>query len=286
MDDLRTIPIQVCKAGCGSFSRAKRRYQTKTALWGRAAVGVEFRFEFDHCPSCGSEMTGNCKCGAWIFSIVHTHCPKCGVPYQWVANSSRDRARTLGRNWRDIGETIWKTNRQTLWGIEADITTLAVDAVVSSDDRHGHMRTGAAVAIRGACGQEVEDESKRNGPYKLGSAWGTEPGRLSIKRIIHVAALDSGSKSSLALIGTCTKSALGFASENRLRSVALPVMGAGTAQLDYDNCVEAIAIACIEYFKPAELEMPQDILLVLFSPESFDRSITRARSAGVNPILS
>jgi len=163
--------------------------------------------------------------------------------------------------------------------IEADITNLAVDALVSSDDVNGQMRTGAAVAIKAACGEVVEHQSMEQGPHKIGSAWSTEPGRLGVKCVIHVAAVNTTGTSSLEIIKTATMSAILFAQEYRLNSMALPIMGAGTARIQYDECVETLVRACHEHLRASAGSLPRDIVLVLFSPPSFEKSIARARDA-------
>jgi O-acetyl-ADP-ribose deacetylase (regulator of RNase III)/predicted RNA-binding Zn-ribbon protein involved in translation (DUF1610 family) len=279
-NDDRSIPLQVCQGGCGYSSHASRRYKTKSGLLGRAIVTAEFTFESVYCPLCGSQLASQCiQCRAPVLSAAHTHCHGCGVLYPWAYATARGRARAVGRNWKRVATPIWNDGDRTLWMITGDITALSVEALVSDDDNSGHMRTGAAVAIKAACGEDVEFESIEQGPHLPGTAWDTDAGRLSVKRIIHVAAVDVTGKSTIALIRTAAESALRFAEEHRLGSVALPIMGAGTAGLDFNDCVDIIARAGYAHLSESCLSVLHDVVLVSFKPDLFEQSCERAKRA-------
>jgi O-acetyl-ADP-ribose deacetylase (regulator of RNase III) len=113
----------------------------------------------------------------------------------------------------------------------------------------------------------------------MGTAWDTDPGRLGVRRIIHVAVLDVHGRSSLETIGAAATSALAFAEKYRFMSVALPIMGSGTAGLDYNSCVRTLTGAAHRHFLASPTAAPRDVVLVLFSPSSFEHSIEAARQA-------
>jgi O-acetyl-ADP-ribose deacetylase len=87
---------------------------------------------------------------------------------------------------------------------------------------------GVSGALKRRAGYEPFLELARHGPIALGGAVETSAGRLPYRAIIHVAGISMFWRSSEWVIRGCVRSALGIAREKGYRSVAFPLIGAGT----------------------------------------------------------
>ncbi len=87
---------------------------------------------------------------------------------------------------------------------------------------------GVSGAIKKRGGLEPFRELARHGPIPLGGAVVTGAGRLPFRAIIHVAGISILWRSSERSIRTAVANALRIAKEQGFRSVALPLIGAGT----------------------------------------------------------
>jgi O-acetyl-ADP-ribose deacetylase len=83
-------------------------------------------------------------------------------------------------------------------------------------------------AIKRRAGYAPGRELARHGPIPLGDAVKTGAGRLPFRAIIHVAGINMFWRSSERAIRGCVRSALGIAREQGYRSIAFPLIGAGT----------------------------------------------------------
>lgn len=87
---------------------------------------------------------------------------------------------------------------------------------------------GVSGAIKRRAGYGPFRELGRKGAIPLGGAVETGAGRLPYRSIIHVAGISMLWRSSEKAIRGCVRSALGIARERGYRSVAFPLIGAGT----------------------------------------------------------
>src|SRR5262245_7159080 len=88
--------------------------------------------------------------------------------------------------------------------VEADITSLAVDAIANAANNHLWMGSGVAGAIVRAGGQEIEREAVRLGPIEVGDAVATGAGRLKARHVIHAAVMGQDLKTSPKAIAKAT----------------------------------------------------------------------------------
>jgi O-acetyl-ADP-ribose deacetylase (regulator of RNase III) len=113
--------------------------------------------------------------------------------------------------------------------VSADITTLAVDAIVNA--ANGRLIRGGGVdgAIHRAAGPELQEELNGIGGCATGKAVITRAYRLPAKRIIHAVGpvWHGGRQNEAALLAGCYRSALALAAEHGLRSVAFPAISTG-----------------------------------------------------------
>jgi O-acetyl-ADP-ribose deacetylase len=111
--------------------------------------------------------------------------------------------------------------------VEADITTLEVDAVANAANTGLQHGGGVAGAIARAAGPDLQRESDRKAPIGLGEAVETTAGRMPARWVIHAATMELGGPTSADIIRQATASTLGKADELEARSLALVAFGTG-----------------------------------------------------------
>jgi O-acetyl-ADP-ribose deacetylase (regulator of RNase III) len=114
--------------------------------------------------------------------------------------------------------------------VEADITSLAVDAVVNA--ANARMRGGGGVdgAIHRAAGPSLLQECERRFPDGLptGAAGWTEAGDLPCRWVIHVVGPNrNAGQTDPDLLASCYREALRVADELGATSLAFPLVSAG-----------------------------------------------------------
>jgi O-acetyl-ADP-ribose deacetylase len=87
---------------------------------------------------------------------------------------------------------------------------------------------GVSLAIKRRAGLEPFRELGRIGPVPLGGAVMTSAGRLPHRAIIHVAGINLLRRSTEWSVRQSVRSALSLARERGFRSIAMPLIGAGT----------------------------------------------------------
>jgi O-acetyl-ADP-ribose deacetylase (regulator of RNase III) len=87
---------------------------------------------------------------------------------------------------------------------------------------------GVSGAVKRRAGYQPFFELGRHGPIPLGGAVITSAGRLPFNAIIHVAGISMLWRSSRKSIQGSVVSAMSLVNERRFKSVAFPVIGAGT----------------------------------------------------------
>ena len=93
---------------------------------------------------------------------------------------------------------------------------------------------------KGRAGYGPFRELARHGPIPLGGAVQTRAGRLPFRAIIHVAGISTFWRSSERAIRGCVRSALGIARERGYRSIAFPLIGAGTGGYAPERALEIL----------------------------------------------
>jgi O-acetyl-ADP-ribose deacetylase (regulator of RNase III) len=147
---------------------------------------------------------------------------------------------------REPGSSLARCGATDVRVWQGDITTLEVDAIVNAANNRGWLGAGVAGAIRRAAGEEVEREAVAKGPWPVGEAVRTGPGRLGhrgVKAILHAAAMAPGRPASAEAVGSATAAALRLAAAEGLTSVALPALGTGVGGVPLEDAAAAMAAA-------------------------------------------
>jgi len=124
---------------------------------------------------------------------------------------------------------------------KADITTLAVDAIVAPANSLGIMGAGVAAAIHRKGGPTIQREAMSLAPIAVGAAVVTNAGKLWAKHVIHAPTMeDPGMKIGVENVRRATRAALLAAARNNMDVIAIPGMGTGLGGVDPSDAARAI----------------------------------------------
>jgi len=117
--------------------------------------------------------------------------------------------------------------------VDGDLLDQDVEVIVNAWNRNLIpwwllLPQGVSGAIKRRAGLEPFRELGRIGPIPLGQAVETSAGRLPFRAIIHVAGINLLWRSSERSIRDSVRNALTLARERHYRSIAIPLIGAGS----------------------------------------------------------
>jgi O-acetyl-ADP-ribose deacetylase len=151
----------------------------------------------------------------------------------------------------------------------ADITTLAVDAIVNAANRTLLGGGGVDGAIHRVAGPELLAECRTLGGCETGSAKITRGYRLKAKHVIHAVGpvWSSGGKGEDDLLASCYRTALALAAEHRLTSLAYPAISTGVYHFPPERAARiAVGTVAAEIANaPRGIER---VVFCCFSPDS------------------
>lgn len=129
--------------------------------------------------------------------------------------------------------------------VEGDLLEQDVEVIVNAWNRNIIpwwllIPQGVSGAIKKRGGIAPFRELAKQGPMPLGAAVETGPGRLPFKAIIHVAGINMLWRASERSIRDSVRNALALASERGYRSIAFPLIGAGSGGRNADKVLVTI----------------------------------------------
>ena len=159
--------------------------------------------------------------------------------------------------------------------VNADITTLSVDAIVNAANRSLCGGGGVDGAIHHAAGPELLAECRALGGCATGSAKITAGYRLPAKYIIHAVGpvWEGGHKNEDDLLASCYRVSLELARQYSVRSIAFPAISCGAYRFPIDRAVR-IAITTIGDVLTSYTEL--DSLLIVAFDDHVERAVKRA----------
>ena len=143
---------------------------------------------------------------------------------------------------------------------DGDLLDQDVDVIVNAWNRNIIpwwllLPQGVSGAIKRRAGYEPFRELGRKGAIRLGGAVETCAGRLPFRGIIHVAGISIFWQSSERAIRSCVRSALAIAHERGYRSIAFPLIGAGTGGFSPERALDIMQDETRKFDYDGEVEL-------------------------------
>jgi O-acetyl-ADP-ribose deacetylase (regulator of RNase III) len=155
--------------------------------------------------------------------------------------------------------------------VVADITTLALDAIVNAANSTLLGGGGVDGAIHRAAGPELLAECRTLGGCATGSAKITPGYRLPAKHVIHAVGpvWHGGGEGEEELLASCYRTALDLAVAHRLTSIAFPAISTGVYRFPPDHAAR-VAVGTVAAELAASPRGIARVVFCCFAPAAAD----------------
>jgi O-acetyl-ADP-ribose deacetylase (regulator of RNase III) len=168
-------------------------------------------------------------------------------------------------------------NRTSLELIQADITTLDVDAIVNAANNSLLGGGGVDGAIHRAAGPDLLAECRTLHGCETGQAKITRGYRLKARHVIHtVGPIYHGRAEDAVLLSSAVKNSLRLADEHHLTSIAFPAISTGVYGYPLDEAAHVILSTLIDHCR-GETDLTR-IVMCLYDARAlrvFDETLTQ-----------
>ncbi len=154
--------------------------------------------------------------------------------------------------------------------LRADITTLAVDAIVNAANASLLGGGGVDGRIHQVAGPQLLAECRTLGGCPTGSAKITAGYDLPARHVIHAVGpvYRDGASGEPELLASCYQTALRLAAEHGCKSVAFPAISCGVYGYPLDDAAR-IALAEVEAFLDSDTRVAR-VIFALYDPAAFN----------------
>jgi O-acetyl-ADP-ribose deacetylase (regulator of RNase III) len=184
-------------------------------------------------------------------------------PLRQLSSLARDLRPTMPAV--SLGRGAFQVGPVRISCVLGDIAEAEADGILNSANDEMAMRSGVSGAIRQKGGQEIEDEAMRGGRRALGECIATRGGALRCHYVLHAV---SAWKEASCIVRTSQRALL-LAEELGLRTLAIPALGTGNAEIAPEACAYAVGAALHEHLLLGGSRL-RSVTFVLYDRETLE----------------
>ncbi len=164
--------------------------------------------------------------------------------------------------------------------LQADITTLDVDAIVNAANSSLLGGSGVDGAIHRAAGPDLLAECRTLGGCPTGEAKITKGYRLKARHVVHaVGPVYSGRPRDAELLASAIRSSLRLAHEYRLKSIAFPAISTGAYGYPMQEAARIILSTIVDHLRAGGATLERVIMCL------YDQRALRAFEAELQALI-